>query len=135
MSNNHKPFDQGEWLDNETHKDFFNRNDEETLSNIRAFQHQPIPEVKNTIIRTREKLSKTRDYIAILNDEIEDMQSNINDLPNSIRYRMDSTARTNRRNQLQARIRSHKKEIKKLRLSEIEPLTYRMAFLQKEFNL
>ena len=135
MSNNNKPFEQGEWLDNETHKDFFNRLESDTLTKIKAFQNQPIPEVKNTIMSTREKISKTRDYIAILNDEIGDMQSSINDLATSIRYRMDSTARTNRRNQLQARIRNHKKQIKKLRLSEIEPLLYRMAFLQKEFNL
>lgn len=135
MSNNNKPFEQGEWLDNETHKDFFNRFKSDTLTKIKAFQNQPIPEVKNTIMKTREKISKTRDYIAILNDEIGDMQSSINDLATSIRYRMDSTARTNRRNQLQARIRNHKKQIKKLRISEIKPLEYRMAFLQKEFNL
>ncbi|WP_445780373.1 hypothetical protein [Shewanella sp.] len=135
MGNNNKPFKQGEWLDKETHKDFFNRNVDTTLNNIRAFQNQPIQEVKNTIMSTREQLSRTRDYIAILNDEIGDMQSSINDLPTSIRYRMDSTARTNRRNQLQARIRDHRKTIKRLRLSEIEPLTYRMAFLKKEFNL
>ena len=135
MSNNHNPFKQGEWLDNETHKDFFNRDDPTTLNTIAAFQNQPITEVQTQIMSTREKLSNTRDYIAILNDEIGDMQSSINDLPTSIRYRMDSTARTNRRNQLQARIRNHKKQIKKLRLSEIEPLTYRLAFLKKEFNL
>ena len=135
MSNNQNTFKQGKWLDNETHKDFFNRVDHTTLNKIQAFQDQPIPEVKSTIMSTREKLSKTRDHIAILNDEIEDMQSSINDLATSIRYRMDSSARTNRRNQLQARIRNNKKQIKKLRLSEIEPLKYRMNFLQKQFNL
>ena len=135
MSNIHKPFTQGKWLDNETLKDFFNREHPTTLTKIAAFQNQTIPEVKEKIMSTREKLSKSRDYIAILEDEIGDMQSSINDLPTSIRYRMDSSARTNRRNQLQARIRNHKKEIRKIRLSEIEPLSYRLAFYKKEFNL
>jgi len=135
MSNNPDPFNQGKWIDNDTHKEFFNRNIPDTTENIATFENQPIPIVKNKIIEAREKISKTRDIIAILNDEIGDMQSTIDDLHTSIRYRMDSARRANRRNQLQARIRDHRKQIKKLRLSEIEPLTYRIKFLQHEFNL
>ena len=116
-------------------KDFFDRKTPGTFNKIQAFQNKSFEEATSEVINARERLSYSRDYVAILQNEINDDQLEIDQLPNSIRYRMDSDLRRNRRNILQARIRNHKKQIKKVKLSEIQPLKYRIKFMKDTFKL